>query len=135
MQANSFIQYLFNNVSLDHKRVLECVDSLCDGNTDEMMRIMAYLSGYSDIPEVPKTSEISNSTTLISYNFFRDKVRYKYLESHEFKVSKEQQDLDGQEYNDWFNIPSNVRNGSGDFKITVKYWTTDTCSLEKWLKK
>lgn len=135
MQTNSFIQHLLKNVSLDSGRVIECVESFSDGDTDDMMRIMAYLSGYSDLPEVPETSTIDDSATLTSYNFFKDRVFYKFLSSSKLKVSEEYKNLDGQVYDCWYDIPKEVRQGSGDFEITVKWWSTNDCRLERWLKK
>lgn len=135
MQTNSFIQHLLKNVSLDSDRVLELVESMCDHNTEDLMRIMSYLSGYVNLPEVPQTSEIRDSATLTSYDFFKDEVRYKYLESREFKVAEEHKDYDGKVFGDWYDIPSDVRNSFGDTKITVKYWSTNTCHLDTWLKK
>ena len=40
MQTNSFIQHLLGKVSLDSGRVIECVESFSDGDTDDMMRII-----------------------------------------------------------------------------------------------
>lgn len=135
MQTNSFIQHLLKNVSLDSGRVIECVESFSDGDTNDMMRIMAYLSGYSDLPEVPETSIVDDSATLISYNFFKDRVYYKFLSSSKLKVSEEYKNLDGQVYDCWYDVPKEVRQGSGDFEITVKWWSNNDCRLERWLKK
>ena len=135
MQTNSFIQHLLKNVSFDSGRIIECIESFGNVNTDDMIRIMAYLSGYSDLPEVPETSTIDDSATLTSYNFFKDRVFYKFLSSSKLKVSEEYKNLDGQVYDCWHDIPKEVRQGSGDFEITVKWWSTDDCRLERWLNK
>lgn len=134
MKINPFIQHFLNNVSFDTKRVIECVEFISRGQTDDTLRILAYLSGYSDLPEIPKTSTCNDSATLEYYDFFKNEVHYKYLATREIEVKEEYKDLDGQVYDSWYNIPSEVRNGSGDFKITVKYWSSTICTLERWLK-
>lgn len=134
MKTNPFIQHLLNNVSFDTQRVIECVEAISKGHIDDTLRILAYLSGYSNIPEIPETSTRNNSATLEYYDFFENQVYYKYIETRELNVKEEYKDLDGQVYDSWYDIPSEVRNGSGDFKITVKYWSTNSCTLERWLK-
>ena len=130
MQTNPFIQHLLGNVSFDTKRVIECVESISRGDTDDTLRILAYLSGHTDIPEIPKTSTCGDSATLEYYDFFKNEVHYKYLATRELKVKEEYKDRDGKVYDGWYEVPAN----SGDFKITVKYWSSNTCSLERWLK-
>lgn len=134
MKTNPFIQHLLNNVSFDTQRVIECVESISKGDTNDTLRILEYLSGYSNIPEIPETSTRNNSATLEYYDFFENQVYYKYIETRELNVKEEYKDLDGQVYDSWYDIPSEVRSGSGDFKITVKYWSTNSCTLERWLK-
>lgn len=135
VKTNPFIQHLLSNVSFDTKRVIECVESISKGNTDDTLRILEYLSGYSNIPEIPETSTCENLATFISYDFFENQVLYKYIETREFKVKEEYKDLHGKVYGSWYDIPSEVRSDSGDFKITVKYWSSNSrCSLERWLK-
>ena len=129
MQTNPFIQHLLGNVSFDTKRVIECVESISRGDTDDTLRILAYLSGHTDIPEIPKTSTCGDSATLEYYDFFKNEVHYKYLATRELKVKEEYKDRDGKVYDGWYDVPAN----SGDFKITVKYWSSNTCSLERWL--
>lgn len=130
MKTNPFIQHLLGNISFDTKRVIECVESISKGQTDDTLRILAYLSGYSDLPEIPETSTCGDSATLEYYDFFKNEVCYKYLATREIKVKEEYKDRDGKVYDSWYEVPAN----SGDFKITVKYWSNNSCTLEKWLK-
>ena len=135
MNTNSFIQHLLNNVSLSNERILEFVDSFTKGNTFEVMRLMSYLSGFSDKPEVPETSNYATNATLESYDFFENEVHYKYLETRKFKVSEEFLGLDGKVYDDWYSIPSELRKSSdGSNEITVQYWSKGSCCLESWVK-
>lgn len=134
MQPNSFIQHLLSNVTLNNNRVLELVQSATNDCTDNVMRIMSYLSNYTDLPEVPETSKVADQATLISYDFFKNEVRYKYLTSKTFKVDEKFLELNNQLFEDYYKIPSEVRCGTGTQSITVKYWDNDRCSLERWTK-
>lgn len=135
MNTNYFIQHLLSNVGLSTERVLELVDFFAKGNTSEVMRLMSYLNGFSDKPEVPETSNYATNATLESYDFFEDKVRYRCLETRKFKVSEEFLDLDGKVYDGWYSIPLELRNSSaGNNEITVQYWSKGSCCLESWVK-
>ena len=134
VKTNPFIQHLLGNVSFDTKRVIECVESISSGDTDDTLRILAYLSGYSNIPEIPETSACDDSATLTYYDFFANLVHYKYIATRELKVEEEYRYLNGQVHDSWYDIPLEARSGSGDFKITVKYWSTNSCTLERWFK-
>ena len=134
MQPNSFVQHLLSNVTLNSSRVLELVQSATNDCTDAVLRIMSYLSNYTDLPEVPKTSKVADQATLISYNFFKDEVRYQYLVSRTFKVDEKFLELNNQLFEDYYKIPSEVRCGTGTQSITVTYWDNDRCPLERWTK-
>lgn len=133
METKSFFNYLLSNITLNTDRIIEYVEAMSDGETEEMMSILSYLSGYSDIPEIPKKSTVCDSATLVSYDFFKNRVSYKYLETRTFKT--ENTDFDGQVYDSYRDIPEELRQNSGEFTATIKYWREDYCNLRRWLAK
>ena len=134
MQPIAFIQGLLTEIKFSNARVLEMLQSFTNNNTDETLRILAYISGYAQKPEIPEHSEKINKedATLIEYDFFRNTLEFRYLETRTYKVSEEFKHLDGEVFDSCYSIPREVRNNTGEFPITVKFKDTSRCSLNEW---
>lgn len=134
MQTIDFIQSLLTKVEFSNARVMEMIQSFTRDNTDETLRILAYISGYAQKPEIPEHSEKINKedATLIEYDFFRNTLEFRYLETRTYKVSEEFKHLDGEVFESVYDIPREVRNNTGEFPITVKFKDTGRCSLNDW---
>ena len=76
---NPFLGNLLNQVTLCNERVINVLVN-AGANTDEILRLMSYMSCASDFPEVNPTKVLKNGTvaTLESYNVFSNKVCYTY---------------------------------------------------------
>lgn len=134
MKPIAFIQSLLTEIKFSNARVLEMLQSFTNNNTDETLRILAYISGYAEKPEIPEHSEKINKedATLIEYDFFRNTLEFRYLETRTYKVSEELKHLDGEVFENVYDIPREVRNNTGEFTITVKFKDTSRCSLNDW---
>lgn len=134
MQTIDFIQSLLTKVEFSNARVIEMIQSFTNNNTDETLRILAYISGYAQKPEIPEHSEKINKedATLIEYDFFRNTLEFRYLETRTYKVYEEFKHLDREIFESVYDIPREVRSNAGEFAITVKFKDTSRCSLNEW---
>ena len=132
MQNTDFIVALLNNLKLSNTRVFEAINAFTN-DTEETIRIMAYLTEYCDKPEIPERStKIEGYTELVEYNFFKDRVYYNTIKVRKFRIPV---DFDYQEdkiYDDYYSIPREIRNDEGELVVEVKYYSRENCSLYNW---
>lgn len=136
METTQFIQYLLNNAQLNSNRVLELTQSFTNNDINELMRIMSYLTGFSEMTKVSEHSQKrkEKEATLVSYDFFRNQVTFKYLKERKFKVTEEWvANNDNQIFSSFYDIPIDVRNAhNGTIEITVFHWAQEDCDLSSW---
>lgn len=135
MNNFNFISNLLADTKYDNNRVNEAILAFVDGNTDEFLRIMQYITRYVDIPAISKTATFNEYVaSLKEFDFFKDRVSYMYLKPRTFKVTTDVADkFRGIEYESYYDIPNEIRKDNGDVELEVKYWTTDSCSIDVWL--
>lgn len=81
---NPLLSSLLKTTPLNNERVMEIILSVVDGNTDEFLRIMAYLTDTTDMPLISDTNNTDNYEYIYdSYDFIKDQVSYhgKYIET------------------------------------------------------
>lgn len=127
-----FINYLLVKQDLSTERVIEAIKAFTNNDTDRMLQIISYLTGFSNKPVVKETSEIRKNATLKSYDFFKDEVHYEYIESRFFEVSEDWVEYNGKSFDSYYDIPSDIRNSRGDIKIEVYWKSSNTCSSYNW---
>lgn len=135
MNNFNFISNLLANTKYDNNRVNEAILAFTDDNTDDFLRIMQYITGAIDMLAISETAKFDNEVAYItSFNFFKNKAYYKVLQSKTFNVTTDIADkFSGIEYDCYYDIPSEIKNNSGDVELEVKYWTTNNCSLDRWI--
>ena len=133
MKSNDFINHLLANVNVDNARVIEFVNSFTDGNVDATMRIMSYLTKFCDAPKVSKTSDIAKDARLVSYNFFTNRVDYRYIHEGNVRIQKDHVDdvNTSMVYESRDDIPHKDWSSEGVL-VSLKYWNTNHCDLDKW---
>lgn len=133
MKATDFIRPLIVNNMFATERVLEFIERY-SATTDKMLRALAYVTGMLDKPNVNETSDKveEKRATLIEYDFFENRVRYRYVRSRKVKVTFGFAEIyDGEPFADYYKIPDNVRDSDG-VEIDVYYWDNTYCSLNEW---
>ena len=136
MDNFKFIQSLIAKCELDAERVNEAIYAFVEGNTDQYLSVMSYLTGVANHPEVPSLVEVDgDERILLDVNYFTGKVNYKEVNVCTFKVSPEEAALlENKVYDNYYSIPKEVRNGNGNDVVKVRHWTNDRTSLECWLE-
>lgn len=135
MNNFDFISTLLANTKYDNKRVNAAILAFTDGDIDDFLRIMQYVTGDADIPNLSETAKFDKYVAYLKEsNFFKNKVSYTYLKSATFKVTTAIADTFGDiEYNSYYDIPNEIRKNNGDVELEVKYWTCDSCSIDVWM--
>lgn len=135
METNSFLGYLLRNQSVDNDRLMEVLTLVAGRDESEVLRLMAYLTGFSDMPKIPETSDVAKNATLVSYNFVSNRVTYSYLRASKLSVSEEYRCMDGRVFEDYYCDELSKMRNSGDFQIEVYYTSTNDCPLNHWIEK
>ena len=81
---NPLLSSLLKATSLNNERVMEIILSVVNNNTDEFLRIMAYLTNTTDMPLISDTNNTADHEYIYdSYDFIKDQVSYhgKYIET------------------------------------------------------
>lgn len=133
MKNFEFIAHLLNDVQFDNYRVIEFVNAFAGDDTDNAIRILSYLTYYEPKPKVAIESDVADNAKLISYDFFADRVTYRYIRTGSVSIKKDHVDdvmLDGV-YESRDAIPHKDWSSEG-VKVEVKYWDTNYCSLKEW---
>lgn len=81
---NPLLSSLLKATSLNNERVMEIILNVVHNNTDEFLRIMAYLTNTTDMPLISDTNNTDNHEYIYdSYDFIEDQVSYhgKYIET------------------------------------------------------
>lgn len=134
MKTKDFINHLLANVTVDNARVIELVNAFTGNDTDNAMRILSYLTGFCNLPEVATTSNIAKDARLVSYDFFTNRVTYKYIRTAEVGIEEGHvDDITSDVYESRDAIPHKDWTSKG-VKVVVKYWDTNECDLSKWEK-
>lgn len=137
MKQNEFLASILSSMNLDDSRVYEMISSVFK-NTDDVLRIYAYLSGKVDKPEVPQTSTFKRNAELKSYDFFNNRVCFNYWcgETRYFSTQEEADEADNSIlYEDCNKMPGCSYYNRGDKTIKKEFYTLsyNDCSLDYWL--
>lgn len=133
-----FIAHLLRNASVNNDRLIEFINSMCGESTDELFRIMSYLTMFSDIPELPETSNIRKGARLVSFDFFKNEVEYAYPTSETYEAPEEFFHLNDTVYEKYCDVPRELRakcTRKANGNVTVHYTDTTTCSISRWLEE
>lgn len=136
MNNFNFISNLLANTKYDNNRVNEAILAFTDGDTDNFLRIMQYITGSVDMPAISETANFgAYIANLKEFNFFKNRVLYVYLQSRTFKVTADIADkFRGVKYDYYYDIPREIRNNNGDIELEVEYCDADSCSIDEWLQ-
>lgn len=137
MNQSDFISNLLSSINLDNNRVYETICH-CFGDTDNVIRIYAYLSGKMDKPEVPETSTRERNAKLISYNFFSNEVNYSYIrEIKRYFDTQEEAENNPTNviYDSERDMPGNsyYNRKDGQFESICLLNSSGYCNLDAWL--
>lgn len=137
-QINPFLKKLLDKVELSNERVLELLNQVCN-NTDDVLRLMAYLSCAEELPEISKIFSTNTRYLLFKgYNILNNNVSYEgwNLETRWYKTEKEAAaSLSDNTHYDYSEAPGRW-NKSNEYPFEGKAWCKNNgeMSLDKWNK-
>lgn len=131
---NPLLSSLLKTTLLNNERVMEIILNVVDDNTDEFLRIMAYLTDTTDMPLISDTNNTDNHEYVYdSYNFIKDQVSYhgKYIETRYVESEALAAQLKGTEVE---KLPgSYCKSDTYPYATQVWYTKNNACmSRERW---
>lgn len=131
---NPLLFSLLKAKPLNNERVMETILSVVNNNTDEFLRIMAYLTDTTDMPLISDTNNTDNHEYIYdSYDFIKDQVSYhgKYIETRYVESEELAAQLKGTEVE---KLPgSYYKSDTYPYATQVWYTKKDACmSREHW---
>lgn len=139
---SNFLNALLSKVQLNNERVIEVLNIITNNHTDEVIRIMAYLSDAENKPEFPQ--EIQNDTFQVkvtAYDIVSNTVSYNGFSLDTIYVQDEltAAGLKGKYAEKDFDL-NKIKSCSwkrDDFPFATTVWrkTISSMGLHKWLEK
>lgn len=134
---NTFLKSLLIKATISNERLLEVLARVTVNNTDEILRLMAYLTCAEDKPKIPaKISNDSIQAELLSYDIVNNTVYYdgykkctRYYLTNEAAEANENKyegvSMTNDKYSSW---------NTGDYNYPTQVWikVTDSMPLDKW---
>ena len=135
METKDYLTALLTTSNLDKNRVLEVIKDFCEGSPEEVLRLYSYLSGFSNLPEIPQTSKIRRNALYTGYRISTDTVEYTYDNKERIKVADIDTLFKDTVFETWEDFRKFKQEHSGDIEIEVYYRSRNTCPLSRWLEE
>lgn len=134
METKDFLTNLLVASDLSNDRVYEVIKEFCKNSTEDVLRIYSYLTGYTNFPEIPKTSKVRNNATFKEYCLATDTVYYTYNQEETVQVSDEDLLFNDMVFETWEDFRKFNQEHNGDNTIRVYYKSSNGCPLWRWMK-